>query len=371
MRGIKMFKAIGLVALALLLATMPCAVHAQGSAMEEIGSKAAKEAMAQLGFQSGDKDILALTNAGHAIVEGQTTQAALKGLTEASGCSVGDGNLLQVLRPYWKPLWFYFFDKETGEAIFLQADNRAVGMSAQKLASLPADQAFTRITRANVDLDYMMNHTDEGNATFQGAFGGNEFTLVGMSNVWAQPGSSFDFLQATAFHDHLCPGVTSGYMLAKFVEGKLPIEDISAQSYRVIACPQWCKDDLLQMRWDATPGKSSMFVMALSESEKSALRARYNQSDVAGIYIRWNQTAKQGDALVLGFNWTRARELDGSADFKGPSWAAKLVEDVRLMEYWNQPQLVVSVIKEFEVDSERLALLQSAGVHPLKVAGVM
>jgi len=29
----------------------------------------------------------------------------------------------------------------------------------------------------------MLNHTDEGNATFKGAFNGNEFSLVGMSNV--------------------------------------------------------------------------------------------------------------------------------------------------------------------------------------------
>jgi len=46
--------------------------------------------------------------------------------------------------------------------------------------------------------------------------------------------------------------------VAKFVESKMPITNISAESYRVIACPNWCKDDLLQMRWDATPGKSGM-----------------------------------------------------------------------------------------------------------------
>jgi formylmethanofuran dehydrogenase subunit E-like metal-binding protein len=125
------------------------------------------------------------------------------------------------------------------------------------------------------------------------------------------------------------------------------------------------------MRWDATPGKSGMFVMALTDTEKKALNAKYNQSDVAGIYIRWNDTAKEGDAMVLGFNWTRARELDGSAGFVGPSWAPKLIEDIRLMEYWDQPELVVSIIKEFKVDAGKLANLQNAGMHPLKVAGVL
>ena len=100
-----------------------------------------------------------------------------------------------------------------------------------------------------------------------------------------------------AFHDHLCPGVTSGLFLAKYVEEKLPINNITAESYKVIACPNWCKDDLLQMRWDATPGKSGMFVMALTDAEKKAV------PNIAGIYIRWNDTAKSGDALALGFNW--------------------------------------------------------------------
>ncbi len=359
-----------LIVLALLLAILPGVVLAQDLIMKDLGSKAAKEAMTELQFKKGDTNILALTNAGHAIVDGKTTQAALKGLTEESGCSVGDSNLFQVLRPYWKPLWFYFFNKETGEAVFMQASSQALNKSSEEFAALPDDQVFSKVSKANVDMDYLLNHTDEGNATFKGAFNGNEFSLVGMSNVWART-DAFDFLQATAFHDHLCPGVTSGYMLAKFVESEMPINNITAESYKVIACPNWCKDDLLQMRWDATPGKSGMFVMALTDTEKSALNAKYNKSDIAGIYIRWNDTSKDGDAMVLAFNWTRARELDGTANYKGPSWAPKLIEDIRLMKYWNQPELVVSVIKEFKVDASKLAMLENAGMHPLKVAGVL
>jgi len=344
---------------------------ADDAVMMELGSKGARLAMEQLEFENGDANILILTNAGHAIVSGQTTQAALKGLTAESGNSIGDANLFQVLRPHWKPLWFFFFNKATGEAVYLQADSLALNNSLDDFKSLTDEEVFTKVSKANVDLGFMLNNTDEGNSTFnQKVFGGNEFSLVGISNVWAN-GGSFDFMQAAAFHDHLCPGVTSGYMLAKFVEKTLPITNVSQESYKVIACPNWCKDDALQMIWDATPGKSGMFVMALTDTEKKALFTRYNQSDVAGIYIRWNDTAKEGDALVLGFNWTRARELDGSAKFQGPSWAPKLIEDVRLMEYWDTPEVVVSVIKEFPVNQEKLAQLQNAGMHPLKVAGVL
>lgn len=344
---------------------------ADNGVMTELGSKAARMAMQDLNFEKGDENVLTLTNAGYAIIDGQTTQAALKGLSAESGCSVGDGNQFQVLRAHWKPIWFYLFNKATGEAIFLQADSQALNKSPEEFKALTDDQIFSKISRANVDLDYMLNNTDEGNATFAGAFNDNEFALIGMSNVWAE-GGSFDFMQATCFHDHLCPGVTSGYMLARYMEEKLPITN-SSESYKVIACPQWCKDDLLQMRWDATPGKSGMFVMALTDTEKKALAVKYNQSDVAGIYIRWNDTAKKGDALVLGFNWTEVYAMTGTGvdEWKGPAWGSKLQMDVEMMPYWNKPEMFVSTIKEFSVDASKLAQLQGAGMHPLKVAGVM
>ena len=361
-----------MLALTLLLVVVPGVVMAESTIMVELGSKAAKTAMSELKFQKGDSNVLALTDAGHAIVDGQTTQKALKGIAEETGFSEADSNLFQVLRPNFKPLWFYFFNKATGEAVYMQVDGKSLNKSLDEFKALSNDQIFGKISKANVDLSYMMNHTDEGNATFGNSpFNGNEFSLISISNIWALPGATYDFLQATCFHDHLCPGVTSGYMLAKYVEEKLPITNPSAESYKVIAIPQWCKDDLLQLRWDATPGKSGMFVMALTDAEKNALKAKYNQSDVAGIYIRWNDTAKQGDALVLGFNWTPMYELTGTANWKGPAWASKLVMDVRMMDYWNKPEAAVSTLKEFKVDSNKLALLQNAGMHPLKVAGVL
>jgi len=345
----------------LLLAVMPGIVMAHSSIMEELGSKAAKTAMQELKVEKGDANVLVLTNAGHAIVDGQTTQAALKGLATESGNSIGDANLFQVLRPYWKPVWFYFFDKATGEAVFMQAESKSLNKSLDEFKALSNDQVFSKISTANVDLDYLANHTDEGNKTFNKmAFNGNEFSLVGISNVWAR-GGSFDFIQDACFHDHLCPGVTSGLFLAEYVEGKLPINNITAESYKVIACPNWCKDDLLQMRWDATPGKSGMFVMALTDTEKKAV------PNIAGIYIRWNDTAKSGEALALGYNFTAVK----LPQWTGPSWGSKLYQDIVLMDYVDKPETFITVIKEFNVDAVKLAMLENAGMHPLKVAGVL
>jgi formylmethanofuran dehydrogenase subunit E-like metal-binding protein len=360
-----------MVALALLLAMMPGAVLAQSAIMEELGSRAAKTAMEQLNFEKGDSNILALTDAGYAQIESHTTQKALLGITAEAGVSEGNGNLQRVLRAYNRPLWFFFFNKATGNAVYMQVDEKSLNNSLDGFKALKNDEVFSKISRANVDLSYLLNHTDEGNETFNNAaFCGNEFSLIGISNIWAQPESTFDFLQAACFHDHLCPGVTGGYMLARYVEERLPINNES-ESYKVIAIPQWCKDDLLQLRWDATPGKSGMFVMALTDAEEKALNSRYNQTDVSGIYIRWNDTAKQGTALVLGFNWTHMYILTGIDNWKGPSWATMLVMDVNMVDYWNRPEVAVSTLKEFEVDQDTLAMLTNAGMNPLKVAGVL
>ncbi|VVB72208.1 FmdE, Molybdenum formylmethanofuran dehydrogenase operon [uncultured archaeon] len=246
----------------------------------------------------------------------------------------------------------------------MQADGNALNKSLSEFKALGSDKIFSKISKAKVDIDYLKDHTDEGNATFnKAAFNGNEFSLVGISNVWSR-NATFDFIEEACFHDHLCPGVTSGYLLAKYVEEKLPINNVSTESYKVIACPNWCKDDLLQMRWDATPGKSGMFVMALTDLEKNALTEKY-KTGVAGIYIRWNDTAKQGDALVLGYNFS------AKSNWTGPSWGSKLASDVELMDYYSEPETFVSTIKEFKVDSNVLAQLQNAGMNPLKVAGVM
>jgi formylmethanofuran dehydrogenase subunit E-like metal-binding protein len=189
----------------LLLALVPGLALADNAVMEELGSKAAKDAMLELNIEKGDANVLILTSAGHAIVDGQTTQAALKGLMAESGNSIGNANLFQVLRPHWKPVWFFFYDKSTGEAVYMEADSESLKKPLEEFKSLPEDKVFSKISKANVDLDYLSNHTDEGNSTFNGkAFNGNEFSLAGISNVWAR-GGSFDFIQDASFHDHLCP----------------------------------------------------------------------------------------------------------------------------------------------------------------------
>lgn len=327
------------------------------------GSRAAEVGMDLLNFEAGDENILALTNAGHAIIKGKTTERALSGLSEKSGLSNGDNNLFQVNRPNWKPLWFYFYNKESGMAAYMEPDPAFYAMNAEQRASLPADKAFSQVSLMQVNLDSLLANPNEGNTTFnKKKFGGNEFSLVGISNVWAA-GAGYDFMNAAVFHDHLCPGVTSGYMLIKYVEKVMPITNQSAETYIDIGCPNWCKEDAYQMIWDSTPGKNSMFVMALSKEDEEALKAKYGTRP-AGIIIKWNDGAKKGKGLALGFDFDTISEEVGVANWTGPSWAPKLVQDIGMMEYIDKPESVITSLKEFEVDEPLLTRLKTAGNNP-------
>jgi len=359
-----------LVLMILLLAMIPGAVMADEATMEEIGSKATALAMDQLAFAKGDENVLAMTDASCAMYGKQTTERCLNGITAQSGCTIGDGNLLIPQRSKFSQLWFFFYKKDTGDAVFLQVRPEVVSKSSSEIRNLASDQVFEIIAKERVDTEYLLANQNVWTESRKNKiFAGNEFSLITIANMWADPDTPYDFLRAASFHNHLCPGVTSGYLLSHYVEERLPIET-PAQSYKVIACPVWCKDDLFPVIWDATPGKKGIFVKDLSAAEKAGLRESLG-TDVAGIYVRWDSETDRGDGMVLGYNWTQSNVLTGTANWEGDPVLSKLVMDLKLIDYTDRPEEVVSTIKTFTCESSaEFAALTQAGVNPLKVLGV-
>ncbi len=332
----------------LLLALVPGMALAEGVDMYQLGADAAEYAMAEMGFEKGDADVLALTNAGYPVINGQTTQICLDAVMEITGCTPGKGNFLNILSPPWKPLWFGFYSKKTGEAVYMKVKDDGTGFAVQEMEKIDAETVL---------------------ADVEGWKPGVFDHMLPVVNIWAHEKTPYIFMKAVELHDHLCPGVSSGFLSAKYVEDKLPIEDATNQSYKVIACPNWCKDDYFQMAWDCTPGKSGLFVKKLTADETSALTEKFG-TRVAGIFIRWDASSKTGDGLVLGFDFNKATEMSNSEGW--PSWAARLKQDIILMDAADSPETFVSTIKEFSLENEdELLALQGAGVHPLKVLGVM
>jgi formylmethanofuran dehydrogenase subunit E-like metal-binding protein len=49
---------------------------------------------------------------------------------------------------------------------------------------------------------------------------------------------------------------------------------------------------------------------------------------IAGIFIRWNSTTNEGDALVLSYNSSSVQ-----SGWTGPDWGSKIASAVALMDY--------------------------------------
>jgi formylmethanofuran dehydrogenase subunit E-like metal-binding protein len=339
----------------LLMTLVPGMSLGEGADMYQLGADAANYAMAELGFEKGDVNVLALTNAGYPVIDGQTTDLCLDAVMEVSGCTPGKENLLNILSAPWKPLWIGFFNKNTGEAVYMKVNADASGFDVQEKDKIDAETVL-----ANVD------------TWDPGVFSG----MVRLANVWAHENTPYVVMKAAQLHDHICGGLLSGFLLAKYVEKELPIEDPANQSYKVISCPNWCKDDYFQVAWDCTPGKSGLFVKKLTAAETSALKAKYSTTEsdtsypfVAGMFIRWDASSNSGDGLVLAFDIDKGFDMSNVDIW--PSWASRLKMDVLLMDAADTPENFVSTIKEFHLDNnDELVALQAAGVNPLKVLGV-
>lgn len=327
--------------------------------MDQIGQLAAETAMKNLKISKGDPDTLVLTNAGRALVNGQTTEKCISGITTVSGLQNGDGTLYQVNRAEWKPLWFYFYNKKSGQGVYLEPADTAFTASAEELANLSDKEIFETLSVVTGDLDKMLADPKTGNLT-QKELGSNAFSLISISNAWAH-GAPYDLLSAVMLHNHFCPGVSSGYILARFVEEKMPIEDGS--SYIVISSPTWCKDDIFPILWDMTPGKGGQYIWPQSDENVAKITEKYG-SRPAGIYIRWNSKEKTGKALVLGFQFD-------SSTWTGPSWGEKPKRTVEMVENRDHPEKFVTVIKELTVDEKILEDLKNPVNNPYSVLGML
>ncbi len=342
----------------------------ENSVMYLIGEKAAIKAMEELKFEKGDTNILLMTDAGYVPeIEGYTTEEALDGAAITSGASVGKRNLINVHRPYNAPLWFAFFDKESKKCIYLEVDGKAVKTYLDKediegFMKLKDEEIFSKISIENIDADKLLNSPEEWQKKMEAkVFGGNEFSIITIANVWAED-MPWELLKSAEFHNHICPGLTSGYMIAQYLKRELPLG--KGEEYQILAVPPWCKDDALQVIFDSTVGKRRMVVKTVEKPVPSGL---------AGIYIKWNKKEGKGNGVVLTFDWGKACKDAGinRADFKDFKsykwWWTRLKLDLWMMDYLDKPEYLVSKAAEFDVDGEMLNKLKTAGVNPLEELG--
>ena len=268
------------------------------------------QAMKTLQFSEGDGNLLVLTDAPYVKVNGACALPYLAQVQDITGCRVGKGNLLFFQRPQDHPLRVMLFNKATGDAVIISLSDRE-----------PVAE------RLNLGLQ-TISEPSFWKSTERSAAGRDIFTLVAMAHMWAKE-APYDFLKSAELHNHICPGLTSGYLLARYILDRYPLGD--HERYIVVACPVWCKEDALQVVLDCTPGKKGMVVKHLNEEQQE----RISVVNPAGMLLIWNDAEKSGRGVALTFDFDRLRSL-------APPDASKLALVLAAADHLDRPDRFVS-----------------------------
>jgi formylmethanofuran dehydrogenase subunit E-like metal-binding protein len=264
-------------------------------------------------------------------------------------------NLLVVQNTRNSPLWFAFFNKKSGKCTFIEASYENENKISYQVTENIKFSKLSKSQESRAAWNQKVNET---------VFDGREFAILTIANGWATGNLDYELMQCLELHNHFCPGVSSGYVLANWMEENYPLEE--GVSYTVFACPSWCKEDVFLKRWDATPGKGGVWASLLTAEELEAVG-----NSTAGIFVVTDKNAGTTKAVVLGFDFNIVREQCG-AKADDPAWVSKYLMDLWLMdkENWNTEGLV-SVIAVVDIDANTLTEMKQANANPYEVLGLL
>ena len=249
---------------------------------------AAFKARIELGLEKGDEKMLVLTNASYCTVSGKTTEPFLDIVSNVTACSMGTRSLLMVHTPYDEPLWCALYRKDTGKTVFIKWKEN--GFQQQVL---------------NVSPDKILS--SESWKTAAAGLIGTEtlFSVVTISNSWSA-GVSQHLLKCAEFHNHICPGLNAGYLLAEHLNKNYPLR--RAEQYVFVAAPPTCASDVLQVMYDATVGKKGTFAKLVGKEKLKKYAGDLwfegmPLSPLPTIAIRVSKSSNSCEGVVLGFDW--------------------------------------------------------------------
>ena len=320
---------------AVILLSLMCCTHVFSEEMPEMVSKA----MENLKILKGDPDLLVLTNAPYVKINGQSALPFLDQAQGLTGCSVGKGNLLFYQRAQNRPMRLMLFKRSDGNAVII---SRISDFWVNETLNISETSISSPSFWENVKKDFKC--------------GSDMFTLAAMANVWANHGP-YDFLKSAELHNHICPGLTSGYLMSRYILNHYPLKP--GERYTVIACPVWCKEDAFQVVLDCTPGKRGLIVKTLSKEQKAKIKV----VNPAGFLLIWDKNQKSGRCVALSFDFERLKALS-SPD------APKAASVLSALEYIDKPDSFVSTAAEFKLDENRYNEMMEAGNNPYKTAGL-
>jgi len=335
------------------------------STWRALGQRAAEEGLSMMKAQNitaATSNLITMTNAGYAEIDGKTTQGCLDGLADVTGASRGRNRLLEVHSHSEKPLYFAIYDAQSGLCAYLEV-NSSFAASSTPLEEMNATDLFSIMNTENIKAEYLYAHAAESGARFnEKIFGGNEFAVVTILNA-VDAGAPAYAVRAFEFHDHYCPGVTSGIMMAQYIKQLFPLESPS-DTYFVQGVQPWCKEDALMVMLNATPGKTGYAVTYPTDADKA--RWLPEAQNAVNIIYRKNGSTNRWDGMVLGFTWGNT----GCPSY-GNSVIDKLCMDMWYLDRMDAPENFVSVIHTFELpEGVEPKAYARPGVDPMAMLGL-
>ena len=269
------------------------------------------------------KKSIVLTNAGWAKVQGEDTTACLDGLAAKTGATVGRATLLRIHSAPTVPLWAFIGDFGNLTGCYVEVAKEQSELKIE--LSEKEDISLGNLSANEASWNEKMGRR---------VFGGREFPIFAIANL-RQNNAPSELIDAALFHDHLCPGLTSGWLIAKYVQQNFPLRG-PKESYTFFSLGPWCKEDAIQVVLNCTAGKRSHTSLPADD----ALQEQMKKHNIAGIVLRYNKRLRKGEGYVLSFRFPQSRE-------KG--WLGK-IKTVLSLSKCKEPSSCVGVLKEFSLD---------------------
>jgi formylmethanofuran dehydrogenase subunit E-like metal-binding protein len=283
-------------------------------------------------------NLIALTNAGYAEVNGLPTQGAIDGLSVVTGATRGNNTLIEIHSAPWVPLWFAVYDKRGGHCAYLEVDPTKIEKMTKGQPKVDS-RIFSKKAMERIDAEYLYKNAAEYKTKFENKmFGGNTFRIITIANA-VSAGAPAYTVRAFEFHDHYCPGVTSGIIMAQYLKKHFPAEN---RGYFIHSVDPWCKEDALLVLLNATPGKRGYAVSYPNEADRK--RKAPEAENASTIVYRQMSVTGKWEGMILGFQWA-----DTTCPDTGNKLIDKLCADLWYLEHMENPEDFVKVIKKFEL----------------------
>ena len=333
------------------------------TAAKELGTYAATQAAKDLDTYWKSGNCIALTNAGYARPNGQSSLGCLDGIAVQSKTTLGQGTLIRLQSRFDQPLWFAFYDRKSGQCVYYQLDTDKAAQALSKTPSL-APTLFTRKDTARIDADFLFSHSQQFQAQAEkGLFGSNLFRVVTVANAADRKCPDY-VLTALQFHDHYCPGVSSGLLLTAYTQEHIMDSSPQTECF-VLSINPWCKEDALISLLNATPGKRAYGVIYPPKEEVKSWPKPMNQVNTVVFTREDNNQVWHG--WLLGFDFDRARQMQDLPEFDSVV-LNKLAADLWFLDRLDKPEQFVSVLKEVELeDGASPRDLLKPGSNPVQI----